>query len=331
MRRGPLPSTLIIALVATGALASFPLVGDRYQIDLGSKVFVLAIFALSLELLVGQTGLVSLGHAAFMALGAYTSAFMLDGAAPRSVWVALPAAMAAAGAYALPVAALSLRTRGVYFIMVTLAFAQLVYFVLHDTRLAGGSDGMSLAVAPQRSVTFYYTALAALAAVAGFLALLARSRFGRALDGIRVNEQRMRAAGFSTYAYKIAAFVVAAMLAGLAGFLKATRDGYVNPELGSWRESGAVLVMIIFGGLGRLRGAVAGAFAFVLLEEVFKNDAVFGAFARRWQLMLGLTIIACVLLLPDGLAGLPQQIRRRLRGGRAPTPAADREEGRAIG
>src|SRR5262249_26789946 len=158
------------------------------------------------------------------------------------------------------------RTRGVYFIMVTLAFAQLVYALLHDTKIASGSDGMYLAGVPAialggwapfdltRPRPFYYTSLAALAAVLGLLALLVRSRFGRALAGIRLNEQRMRAAGFSTYPYKIAAFVIAAMLAGLAGSLKATRDGYVNPELASWHESGAVLVTIILGGLGRLRG-----------------------------------------------------------------------------
>jgi branched-chain amino acid transport system permease protein len=233
------------------------------------------------------------------------------------------AAMAAAGVYALPVAVLSLRTRGLYFIMVTLAFGQLAYYILHDTKIADGSDGSYLNGAPQvalvgrtlvdvtQPVPFYYTALVLLITVFAFLALLSRSRFGRALAGIRVNEQRMRAAGFSTYPYKIGACVVAAMLAGLAGFLKASKDGYVNPELASWHESGAVLVMIILGGIGRLRGAVIGAFAFVLLQEIFKSDTVFGELARRWQLMLGLTIIGCVLVLPDGLVGLPRRLLRR--------------------
>ena len=315
--------SLAVFALAAAALAAFPLVGGRYEIDLLAKIFVMAIFALSLELLVGQTGLVSLGHAAFIALGAYTTAFMLQAPEPRSFWLVMLAAMAAAGAYAAPVAALSLRTRGVYFIMITLAFAQLVYYVFHDTKIAKGSDGIYLNGVPElslfgwvpfdvtKSLPFYYTALAALAATFAFLALLVRSRFGRALAGIRVNEQRMRAAGFPTYPYKIAAFVIAAMLAGLAGFLKATKDGYVNPELASWHESGAVLLMIILGGIGRLRGAVIGAFAFVLLQEFFKNDAVFGEFAKRWQLMLGATIIACVLLLPHGLVGLPQRLRRK--------------------
>ncbi|MCX8097522.1 MAG: branched-chain amino acid ABC transporter permease [Casimicrobiaceae bacterium] len=318
--------SVALALVLLSTLVVFPLVGGRYEIDLLAKIFVMAIFALSLELLVGQTGLVSLGHAAFIALGAYTTALLLQAPEPRSFFVLALAAMAAAGLYAAPVAALSLRTRGVYFIMITLAFAQLVYYLFHDTPIAKGSDGIYLNGAPElslfgwvpfdvtRSVPFYYTALIALVLTFVLLALIKRSRFGRALAGIRVNEQRMRAAGFPTYPYKIAAFVLSAMLAGLAGFLKATKDGYVNPELASWHESGAVLLMLILGGLGHLRGAVLGAFAFVLLQEFFKSDAIFGEFAKRWQLMLGLVIIACVLLLPHGLIGLPQRFRRRSHG-----------------
>jgi branched-chain amino acid transport system permease protein len=278
----PMSSILLVPM----ALAAIPLFASTYQVDLLSKIFVLSIFALSLELLVGQTGLVSFGHGAFIAIGAYTTALMLRTPAPRSFFLVMVAAMAAAGAYALPVAALSLRTRGVYFIMVTLAFAQLVYYLFHDTKIAEGSDGAYLAGVPRislggwspvdvtKSTPFYYAALILLTAVFGFLALLTRSRFGRALAGIRANEQRMRAAGFSTYPYKIAACVIAAMLAGLAGFLKAAKDGYVNPELASWHESGAVLLMIILGGVGRLRGAVIGVFAFVLLQEVYRDDAL---------------------------------------------------------
>jgi branched-chain amino acid transport system permease protein len=313
---------IIVVLIAVAALAVFPLFTGKYEVDLIAKILVLAIFALSLELLVGQTGLVSFGHAAFFGLGAYTTALLLQDPDPRSFLLVMLASMLAAGLYALPVAALSLRTRGVYFIMVTLAFAQLVYYVFHDTKIAKGSDGIYLLGVPEislagwipfdvtKSLPFYYVALALLCGVYGLLALLERSRFGRTLAGIRVNEQRMRAAGFATYPYKIAAFMIAAMLAGLAGFLKATKDGYVNPEIIAWHESGAVLLMIILGGLGKLRGAVIGAFVFVLLQEFFKNDAVFGDFAKRWQLLLGFTIIGCVLWLPHGLVGLPARLRR---------------------
>lgn len=315
-----IPATLVPVGLVIAPLFLAPLFLGQYEVDLLAKAFILGIFALSLELLVGQVGLVSLGHSAFIALGAYTAAFMLQAPDPRSFFLLMPASMLVAGAYALPVAALSLRTRGVYFIMVTLSFAQLVYYVLHDTKLGGGTDGTYLAGKTAisvagwtpfdvtKSVPFYYTALVLLVAVFAFLALLARSRFGRALAGIRANEQRMRAAGFATYPYKIAAFVIAAMLAGLAGFLKASKDRYVNAELASWHESGAVLVMTILGGIGRLRGAVIGAFAFVLLQELFKSEAIFGVFSKRWQLMLGLTIIGCVLALPEGLTGLPYRL-----------------------
>ncbi len=195
---------------------------------------------------------------------------------------------------------------------------------MHDTPLGGGTDGIYLNVKPVVGSLFelgsplavYGFTLACLAAVFAFLALLLASRFGRALAGVRVNEQRMRATGFSTYPYKLAAFVISGGIAGLAGFLFAVKDGFVNPELLSWHLSGAVLIMIILGGLGHLRGALIGAFAFELLHELFKSEAIFGAFAKHWHLGLGLTIIAAVALLPRGLVGVPGQLRERLVGSR---------------
>jgi branched-chain amino acid transport system permease protein len=249
------------------------------------------------------------------------------------LWL-LPACVLAAALYALLVGALSLRTKGVYFIMVTLAFAQMAYYVVHDTPLGGGTDGIYLTVKPvlgvlldlDKPLVFYGFTLACLVAVLGFLALLLRSRFGRALAGIRVNEQRMRATGFSTYPYKLAAFVISGGLAGLAGFLFAVKDGFVNPELISWHLSGEVLIMIILGGLGHLRGALIGAFAFALLQEFFKSEAIFGDFAKHWHLGLGLSIIACVALLPRGLVGVPEQLAARLRGSLAGAHGAATKE-----
>ena len=242
--------------------------------------------------------------------------------------------MLAAALYALLVGVLSLRTSGVYFIMVTLAFAQMAYYVAHDTPLGGGTDGIYMTVKPvlgslldlDQPLTLYAFTLASLLTVFGFLALLLRSRFGRALAGIRVNEQRMRSTGFSTFGYKLAAFVISGGIAGLAGFLFAVKDGYVNPELISWHVSGNVLIMIILGGIGQLRGAIIGAFAFALLQELFKSEALFGDFAKHWQLGLGLTIIASVALLPRGLVGVPQQIAERLFGRANAGPAAPEAE-----
>jgi len=313
-----LPLLMLLVLAA-----AFPWFGEKYYVDLVMKVMILSVFALSLELLVGQTGLVSFGHAAFFGIGAYVAALLSPQTGPASFWILLPAALAASGFYALAVGALSLRMRGIYFIMVTLAFAQMAYYVFHDTRVGGGSDGIYLYFRPEIAIgkmtlfdlaspiVFYFFILVALVLTFLLLASLQRSRFGRALAGIRVNEQRMRAAGFATYPYKLAAFVIAAMLAGVAGFLYALKDGYVNPEILSWHQSGAVLLMIILGGIGSLRGAVFGAIAFVALQEFYQSQAIFGSFAKHWQLPLGLTIIAFVALMPQGLIGLSAQLRRR--------------------
>ena len=303
--------------IALVLLLAAPAVLTPYTYDLLVKIMVLAIFALSLEMLVGMTGLVSLGHAAFFGLGAYTTVLLSPEYDPGHAALLLAAAVGAAALYALFVGALSLRTKGVYFIMVTLAFAQMAYFVFHDTKVGGGTDGIYLNVRPVagafdagNKTHLYYGVTAALVFTYGLLALIRRSRFGHALAGIRVNEQRMRAAGFATYAYKLAAFVIAGALAGLAGFLLAVKDGFVNPELLSWHESGAVLLMIILGGIGHLRGAVIGAAAFVLLKEFYATPAFVGSFlAEHWQLTLGFTIIAFVALLPKGLVGLPARLR----------------------
>lgn len=317
---------LAFVVLVFAALALVPLLAGQFAVDLVTKTMVYAIFALSLELLVGATGLVCFGHAALFGIGAYAAVMLSpENDAANLLWL-LPAAVLAAAVYAAFMGALSLRTKGVYFIMVTLAFAQMAYYVVHDTPLGGGTDGIYLNVKPVLSVggrtlldlaeagSFYAFTLVMLAAVFAFLAVLLRSRFGRALAGIKANEQRMRATGFATYPYKLAAFVVSGALAGLAGFLFAVKDGVVNPELMAWHLSGAVLIMIILGGLGHLRGALIGAFAFALLQEFFKSEAIFGAFAKHWHLGLGLAIIASVALLPNGLVGLPAQWRQRLLG-----------------
>lgn len=303
-------------------MAVFPWMSGSYGIDFVTKIMVYAIFALSLELLVGTTGLICFGQAAFFGIGAYVAVLLSSDTNASSVLWLLPASVLAASAYALAVGSLSLRTKGVYFIMVTLAFAQMAYYVVHDTPLGGGTDGIYLTLKPvlgtwldlDKAGTLYGFTYTCLLVVFVAMALLNRSRFGRALAGIRVNEQRMRATGFSTYPYKLAAFTVSGGIAGLAGFLFAVKDGFVNPELMSWHLSGAVLIMIILGGLGHLRGALVGAFAFALLQELFKSEAIFGAFAKHWHLGLGLSIIASVVFLPRGLVGLPEQVRARLMG-----------------
>jgi branched-chain amino acid transport system permease protein len=313
-------------VLATLALALLPWVFGKYAIDLAARTMVMAVFAMSLQLLVGQVGLVSFGQAAFFGIGAYAAVLLSPAEAPAQLLLVTPAALAASIGYALVTGTLSLRTRGVYFIMVTLAFAQLAYTLAHDTALVGGSDGIYLNARPivrlggstvldlGHPLSLYYLIFACLLLVYLGLSRLAASRFGRALIGIQHNEARMRAAGYETVRFKLAAFVVAAAVAGLAGVLWALKDGYVNPEILSWHQSGRVLLMVILGGAGSLRGALAGAAGLTLLEELFQSESLFGPAARHWQLPLGLAIIALVASLPRGLAGWT---RRRLA-----TPAA---------
>jgi branched-chain amino acid transport system permease protein len=316
----------LLPVAAAVLLAALPMFLSSYLQDLVLKIVIYAIFALSLELLVGTTGLISLGHAAFFGIAAYITVLASSDSEASSILRLLPLAMLGAGGYALFVGALSLRTKGVYFIMVTLAFAQMAYFVFHDTSIGGGSDGIFLLFRPvsgsgelplldlAKPQHMYFMAVGSLIATYAFLVLLQRSRFGHALVGIRANEQRMRAAGYNTYTYKLAAFVIAAMLAGLAGFLMASKNGAVNPELLSWHESGGVLLMIILGGLGSLRGAVLGAVAFILLKEFYSSEAILGQLAHSWQMTLGLTMIFFVAVMPNGLIGIAAQWRRTKGG-----------------
>ena len=322
----PVRITQLLLVLGLACLALFPLTGSTFYIQLFTKIMVMAIFAMSLDLIVGYTGLVSLGHSAFFGFAGYVLALTAPKHEAVSLWLTLPACMAATGVLAAAIGALVLRTSGIYFIMVTLAFAQMLYYLFHDTRLGGGSDGIYLYARPSLAIGafspidlgnrahFYYLVLALMLAVYFLLRQVLASPFGRVLVSIKANEARVRALGFPVFQYKLGAFVLAGTLAGLAGYLAACQFGFVNPEILSWHYSGVVLMMLILGGMGRLYGAVIGAFAFVLVQEFFSYEAVFGAFARRWQLAMGCFIVLVVLLLPRGLADLLE------RPGRKPAP-----------
>ena len=297
-------------------LAAFPLIGSTFYIQLGAKIMIMAIFAMSLDLLVGHTGLVSLGHAAYFGLAAYMLALITPKYEAASLWLTLPVAIVAAAAAALVIGFLVVRTRGVYFIMVTLAFAQMLYSLFHDTKLGGGSDGIYINIRPELTVgsikpldlenpvQFYYLVLMFMLGVYAFLNKLRCAPFGRALAGIRANENRMRSIGYPVFGYKLGAFVLAGALAGLAGYLAACQFGFVNPEILAWHQSGTVLMMVILGGMGRFHGAIIGAFAYILLQELLSASAMFGAYAKHWQLAMGSLIVLIVLVLPRGLADL---------------------------
>jgi branched-chain amino acid transport system permease protein len=308
--------------LAVGLLALFPLVDTSFYLQLLTKVLIMAIFAMSLDLLVGYTGLVSFGHAAYFGLAGYALALMAPKYETVSLWWTLPASIGVCALFALITGMLVLRTRGIYFIMVTLAFAQMLFFVFHDTKLGGGSDGVYIYAKPtmqfgetvllnlEKLENFYWLVLVLAAGSYLLLRRILGSSFGRALLGIKVNEHRMRALGFPVFKYQLASFTLAGSLAGLSGYMAAVQYGFVNPEILSWHQSGAVLMMVILGGMGTLYGSVVGAFAFVLLQEVLSNQAWFGIAAKHWQLAMGIFIMLVALYMPQGLAGLAQKFRK---------------------
>ncbi len=309
-----LPRSLNILLVtAFLALAAFPFVGTDYYLQMVTRMMIFAIFAMSLDLLQGVTGLVSLGHAAYFGVAGYALAFLTPAGEAIALWWALPACVAASALLALIIGFLAVRTHGIYFIMVTMAFAQMVFYAFFDNKILGGSDGLYINFKPEtmlidleNKTVFYFFTLALMVLAYLFLRRLLWSPFGRALAGIRVNEHRMRALGFGTFSHKLAAFTLAGALAGLAGFLWGAQSGYVNPELMGFHMSAHVIMMIILGGMGNFAGAIVGAFSFEYLLHVFKDLPEIAGFnlGKHWQLWMGLFIVALVILAPRGILGL---------------------------
>jgi len=298
-----------VALAALAALLVFPLamqaLDEPFYIVLASRILIFALVASSLNLIVGFGGMVCFGHAAFFGAGAYVvGILMVHGVG--SAWVAWPAAVAVAAGAALVIGAISLRTRGVYFIMITLAFAQMVYYIFVSLQVYGGDDGLPLGGRSklglgfdlESDVTFYYVVLAIFAASFYFLARLINSRFGRVLQGIRENETRMEAAGYPVYRFKLIAFVLAGALAGLGGALLANQNELASPNMLHWTQSGMLLIMVILGGVGFLYGGVLGAAVLLLLEDLLSGYTI------HWQLGVGLVLLAVVLYAPNGLSTL---------------------------
>jgi len=320
-----LPRGIQLAMgLALLALLAFPFVGSDFYKEMVTRMMILAIFAMSLDLLQGVTGLVSLGHAAFFGLAGYALAFMTPNGAPVSLWWTLPMAVLGAALAALVIGFFVVRTQGIYFIMVTMAFAQMIFFLFFDNKALGGSDGLYINFKPtaaalgqtlfdlDNKTTFYFFTLAIMLAVYAFMRRLLWSPFGRALAGIRVNEHRMRAMGFGTFGYKLTAFTLAGALAGLAGYLWGAQSGYINPDLMGFHMSAHAIMMLILGGMGNFAGAIVGAFAFEYLLHAFKDLPAIGAFqtGKHWQLWMGLFIVAVVLFAPRGLLGVAARLMR---------------------
>ncbi len=307
------------------ALLAFPFVGTPFYTEMVTRMMIMAIFAMSLDLLQGVTGLVSLGHAAYFGLAGYALAFLTPQGEAVNLWWTLPVAVLASGLAALIVGFFVVRTHGIYFIMVTMAFAQMVYYLFFDNKALGGSDGLYINFKPSAAIlgwvpfdlgqkrAMYFFTLAALLGTYGFLRRLLFSPFGRTLSGIRVNEHRMRAVGYGVFGYKLAAFTVAGSLAGLSGYLWGAQTGYINPELMGFHMSAHACLMVIMGGMGNFAGAIVGAFAFEYLLHAFKDLPTLGKvnLGKHWQLWMGLFIVLLVVFAPRGILGLVEKFSQR--------------------
>jgi branched-chain amino acid transport system permease protein len=306
LRRASPRLVLACAIFILLALAPIftSLVGNDYPLIVLTRVLILAMAAVSLDFILGYGGMVSLGHAAFLGVGAYAIGIMTaEGVTSGFVQWAL--AVLAAAIVALIIGALSLRTRGVYFILVTLAFAQMVYFVSVGLDAYGGEDGLVIPTRSQFGVinltnrtTFYLLCLAFLVATIALVAHLARTRFGLVLRGAAVNERRMRVLGFPVYRYRLAAFVIAGALCGLAGILLANHSEFVSPSTMSWGRSADLIIMVVLGGMGTAIGPLLGAMVFMLAEETLSHLTTY------WQLIFGPLILIFVRFARSGLIGL---------------------------
>jgi branched-chain amino acid transport system permease protein len=309
-----LPASVKVTIgLGAVALVLFPWFGTDFYIQTVARMMILAIFAMSLDLLQGVTGLVSLGHAAYFGLAGYALAFVSPETGPVNLWWSLPLSVAASGLAALVIGFFVVRTQGIYFIMVTMAFAQMVFYLFFDNKILGGSDGIYINFKPEavlfdleNKIHFYYFTLICLTLSYLFLRRLLFSPFGRALSGIRINEHRMRSMGYATFGYKLTAFALAGAIAGLAGYLWGTQTGFVNPELMGFHTSAHAIMMVILGGMGNFAGAIMGAFAFEYLLEIFKDLPDWGGIAlgKHWQLWMGCFIVFIVIVAPRGLTGL---------------------------
>jgi len=309
-----LKTRLILWTVTVALLVALPplaqAAGQPFYIDLVRRMLILSIAAVSLNLILGYGGLVSFGHAAYLGLGAYSVgilAFYGITSGPLQ-WLV---AMGVSAAVAAVIGAVCIRTSGIFFIMITLAFTQMLYYLGISLEEFGGDDGMRLKARSQfgglinlsDSVTFYYVSLAILLLAVLLVYRIVNSRFGMVLRAAKSNEARSRAIGFSPYPYRLVAFVIAGAMCGLAGALYANHTNYITPGLMSWHQSGELMFMVILGGMATTAGPIIGTFAFLILEEILKAAPI--AFVKEhWQMFLGPLLLLSVIFFRRGLAGI---------------------------
>ena len=299
----------VVGLLLLLALLLLPLyvelTGSRFLLTLFTRIVILALAAVSLNLLLGYGGMMSFGHAAYLGIGGYAVGILaFEGI--TSGFVQWPVALLVSAFFAFVIGALSLRTRGIYFIMITLAFAQMAYYIVAGLARYGGDDGLTIQkrsqfIAPinlSNKVQFYYICLLLLCAAIFLVWRIVNSRFGMAIQGARSNDMRMRAIGFPTYRYQLICFVIAGTLCGLAGALLANHTDFVSPAMMYWTRSGDLIIMVVLGGMGSTFGPLFGAVALLVLEEVLSG------ITEYWQIILGPLLLLVVLFARGGIDGL---------------------------
>jgi branched-chain amino acid transport system permease protein len=300
---------LVLWVIAVALLIALPpvmtAIGQTFYIDLVRRIMILAIAAVSLNLILGYGGMVSFGHAAYLGIGAYAVG-ILGFYGITNGWLHWALAIGASAVVALAIGAVSIRTSGIYFIMITLAFTQMLYYLGISLEEFGGDDGMRLKSKSQFGglvdlrdpVQFYYLALGLLLLCVFVVFRLVNSRFGMVLRACKSNEGRTRAIGVSPYPYRLTAFVIAGAMCGLAGALYANHTSYIVPGLMSWQQSGDMMFMVILGGMASTAGPVLGTFALLFVEELLKG------WTEYWQVFLGPLLILSVIFFRRGLAGI---------------------------
>ena len=299
-RAVPVVLFIVLALVPVYASAF----DDRFVLLFATRILILALAALSLDFILGLGAMVSFGHAAYLGLGAYAIA-ILAAHDVWEAWISFPVVIAVSAIFAAITGAISLKTRGVYFIMITLAFGQMAYYTATSLSAYGGDDGLTMWGRTEffgtdlfaNDTSFYLLVFAILLGSYLFLKQVAASRFGRVLKGARQNEARLNALGIDPFAYRLAAFVIAGVMAGLAGALLANHAEFVSPAYMSWHRSGELIVMVVLGGMGYLHGAILGAIAYLVLEEVLSG------YTEHWRLIFGPLLILVVLYARGGILG----------------------------
>jgi branched-chain amino acid transport system permease protein len=307
-------SAIVAALVVAG-LVLLPvysnLTGNIFVLTLFTRIVILALAAVSLNLILGYGGMPSFGHAAYLGIGGYAVGILAQEGI-GSGYAQFAVALAASATYALVIGALSLRTRGVYFIMITLAFAQMAYYIASGLARYGGDDGLTIytrsdfgsLISLSNRVQFYYLCLACLLGAVLLVWRIVNSRFGLVVQGLRSNEQRMQAIGFPSKRYKLVCFVIAGTLCGLAGALLANNTDFVSPAVMYWTRSGDLMVMVILGGMGTLFGPVVGAVVYLVLEELLSQVTEY------WALIMGPLLLLIVLFGRGGIMGLLGRLNR---------------------